>query len=141
MIEILNWAGDHFWLIFFVALVFGGSIAEFFGEFFSLIFTARGKIGKLKNENKSLKDQLARRDEEVERSNKLLEKVSGGKLRVGDVDASHTAARMARLLDKVQEADTVVPQLSDSLRSQIDAELSSYHTPPAIEAPKKGKKP
>jgi hypothetical protein len=139
--ELLNWAGDHFWLIFFFLMVFGGGIAEFFGEFLSLIFTARSKINKLKNENKSLREQLTRRDEEMERNTKLLEKVSGGKLRVGDVDAAHTAARMARLLDKVQEADTTIPQLNRELRKLIDVELENYHTPPAIEAPKKGKKP
>lgn len=137
MAAFFDWLANNWGWIFLFFLVFGSAVAEFFGE----VFTARGKIKSLKNENKGLREQLARRDEEMERNTKFLEKISGGQLRVGDVDAAHTAARMARLLDKVQEADTVLPQLSDSLRSQIDTELAAYHQPPEIEAPKKGKKP
>ena len=118
MIEILNWMGLHWFLgIVIVSIVVGG---------ISDVVDGRTKLARVIGENDALKAQLALK------GNKNSRRATS--------DEVHTLARMARLLDKVQEADTTIPQLNSELRLLIDVELENYHKPPAVEPPKKGKK-
>jgi hypothetical protein len=115
MHDLLQFFGEHWVLTIALFMIVVGGISD--------VADGRTKLARVIGERNALQAQLA---------------AKGGKKSRADV---HTAARMARLLDKVQEADTVVPQLSNTLRAQIDAELEAYNAP-VIEAPqKKGRKP
>lgn len=116
----LTFLENNIWWIFLALFFGGGALLEAFGKGLS----GRGA-------NRRLRAKLKLRTQELERTQKLLETIAGNHgtpvSTLALIESGNQASRMARLLDKVQEADTALPQLTDSLRTEIDDELDAYH--------------
>jgi len=114
-------AANWWWLLILFFMV-GGTILEFLGDTFSAMFKALGRRQRLKNQIRSLKRELAAKNQELERAHKLL-----GSHRPLALPPLGAEARMARLLDRVQATDSAMPQLPQNLRDEIDNELTRFY--------------
>jgi hypothetical protein len=119
---------DNLGWIIVLLFVFGGAILEVFSDWIGALVKSLSGRGK----NRQLKASIKAKDAELARAHDLLTAMGPGRAIVMPPPDPRieTAARMARLLDKVQEADTALPQLNSELRAQIDAELEQFHVQP-----------
>lgn len=108
------------WLWILIGLfVFGGSIAEFFGSFFSHLGPALSGRGK----NKALKAEI----KYLKRENSTLRGLMESKgAHPNALTAMTHEAELVDIVSRVQATDEAWPQIPLALRNDIDRSLERY---------------